>query len=237
VFEEAIRYPWKGEEKVETIVIGGLLSLFGFLLLPMFVVYGYLVRVMRQVSDGDVEAPPVFDECEELLVDGLKMFVVTLVYSLVPTAVLALAVLSWVVPVAVSDGSGTALSGAVGLLVGLVVLLGAVVISLAAAYLLPAAVAAFALTGRVGAAFSPTRLRSFGGHREYAVAWLVALVVTLLANFVAGAVSATVVGALLVPFVTFYGMVAAAYAIGDGVSDVPVVENDEETASVGQPAA
>lgn len=239
MFEEAIRYPWKGEKNVETIAIGGVLSLFGFLILPMFLVYGYAVRVIRQVSVGDDETPPVFEDYEELFVDGLKTFAIVLVYSLIPTAVVALAVGSWFVPVAVSSGSGGSPGavGVIGLVIGLLVLLVAAVVSLAFLYLVPGAVAAFARTGRLGAAFSPTELRAIGGHRGYAVGWAVAVGVTLLASIVGGAVSATVLGALLVPFLTFYGTVAAAYAIGNGVSDLPVVEGDEGNATVGQPAA
>lgn len=237
MFEEAIRYPWKGEEHVETIAIGGLLSLFGFLLLPLFVVFGYLVRVIRQVSAGNVTEPPAFDDWGELLVDGLKAFAVTLAYSVVSFGVVAVAVLSLILPASFSEGAGASSVNLLGLVFALVVLVVAVLVAVGAAYLTPAAVAAFATTGRLGAAFSPSRLRSIGGHRGYAVAWLVAIAVTILADVVGGVVSLTGVGILLVPFVTFYGFVAAAYAIGEGVSDIHVAENGEENATVGQPAA
>lgn len=46
------------------------------------------------------------------------------------------------------------------------------------------------------------------------------LSVTILVSIVGGAASMTVLGALLVPFVAFYGAVSAAYAIGEGVADV-----------------
>lgn len=237
MFEEAIRYPWKGEEHVETIAIGGLLSLFSFLILPMFVVYGYLVRVVRQVSEGDDEIPPVFEDYEELLVDGLKAFVVVFAYSLVSFGVVALAFLSLVLPVSFSEGAGPSSLNVLGLLFALVVVVVAVLVAVGTAYLLPAAVAAFATTGRLGAAFSPSELRSVGSHRGYAVAWLVALAVTILANVVGGAVSMTVLGALLVPFVTFYGMVSAAYAIGEGVSDVHAVEERDGVPAAGSSTA
>lgn len=237
MFEEAIRYPWNGERRVETIAIGGVLTLLSVLVFPAFLVYGYVVRVVRQVSAGETETPPVFDDWEALFVDGLKVFVVTLVYSLVPMAVFALAVFTWFVPVFVTAGEAPRTLGVAGVLLGLAVALLALVASLAMVYVVPAAVAAFARTGRVGAAFSPRELRSVGGSGAYATGWLVAFGVLVLASVVTSAVSATVVGAVLVPFVTFYGTVSAAYAIGDGISDLPAVEDEDGTATVGRPAA
>lgn len=234
MFEEAIRYPWKGEERVETVAIGGLLSLFSFLILPTFVVYGYLVRVIRRVSEGDDEVPPVFDDYEELLVDGLKAFVVMFVYSLVSFGVVAIALASLILPVSFREGpAGPSSLNVLGLVFALVVIAVAVLASLGAAYFVPAAVAAFARTGRLGAAFSPSELRSVGTHRGYAVAWLVALAVTILASVVGGAVSMTVLGALLVPFVAFYGAVSAAYTIGKGVAGVHAPEKRDSAPATG----
>ncbi len=231
MFEEAIRYPWKGEDHLKNVAIGGVLTLLSFLLVPMFVVFGYVVEVIRRVGTGDVEEPPAYEDWGTLLVDGFKAFVVTLVYSLIPALIFAFAVFSWFVPVVVSSGSEP--SGglvALGFVLGLGVFLVALVVSLAFAYVTPAAVAAFARTGRVGAAFSPTELRSIGGHRGYAVAWVVALGVTLIAGAISSALSVTGAGAILGAFVVYYGTVAAAYAIGEGVGDVPVVEEREEVA-------
>ena len=229
MFEEAIRYPWKGEDNVKNVAIGGVLTLLSVFLLPMFFVYGYALEVIRRVSVGDVEEPPAWEDWGTLFVDGLKVFAITLAYSLIPAAIFAFAVFSWFVPVVVSGGSEP--SGgllAFGFLVGLLVFLVALVVALAFAYVVPAAVAAFARTDRLGSAFSPSQLRSIGGHRGYAVAWVVALAVTLVASAISGALSATGVGAILGAFVVYYGTVAAAYAIGDGVSDLPVVESRED---------
>ena len=229
MFEEAIRYPWKGEDNVKNVAIGGVLTLLSVFLLPMFFVYGYSLEVIRRVSAGDVEEPPAWEDWGTLFVDGLKVFVITFVYSLIPAAIFAFAVFSWFVPVVVSSGGeGSSGLAAFGFLVGLLVFLLATVVALAFAYVVPAAVAAFARTGRLGSAFSPSKLRSVGGHRGYAVAWVVALAVTLVASAVSGALSATGIGAILGAFVIYYGTIAAAYAIGEGVSDLPVVDEREE---------
>lgn len=232
MLEEAIRYPWNGEKNVETILIGGVLTLLGFLLIPMLPVYGYVVRVLRDVSTGDDEFPPVFEDWESLFVDGLKAFVVLFVYSVVAALVVGLVVLGLVLPVTFTQGPGTGGPNVLGLVLALFVAAVAVVVSVAVAYLLPAAVAAFARTGRLGAAFSPGEIRSIGGHRGYAEGWVVALVVTILVSVLGGVVSATGVGALLAPFISFYGTVAAAYAIGEGISDLVVVEREDGSATM-----
>ena len=107
---------------------------------------------------------------------------------------------------------------------------------LAAVYLFPAAIAAFARTGSFGAAFSPSLLRRIGTDGDYAVAWLIAIVIGIIAQIVAGAVAITVLGLVLVPFVTFYGNIASAYAIGRGIESVPLPDEQSEESATGQPA-
>lgn len=229
MFEDAVRYPWRGEANLETVLVGGVLGLLGFLVIPVIAVFGYLVRVIQRVEAGD-EDPPRFEDWGELLTDGLVATVIAVVYGLVPTLAVAVTALSVFLPFTVVEGdsvsvAGTALQSTpapslLGPVALLAVVLVTVLLSLLAAYLLPAAVAAYALTGRFGAAFSPGTLRRLGGSRSYAVAWLVAFAVSILAQLLGGALAATVAGAVLVPFVSFYGNVAGAYAVGRGVRSV-----------------
>jgi len=240
MLEDAIRYPWTGEQRVETLAIGGVLSLLGVFFLPILFVYGYLVRVIRQVANGDTDAPPVFDEWEELLVDGLVVFGISLVYVLVPSLVLAAGTVVWLVPVGVGvgvGGNGGGVLAVLGALLALFVTLLGFLALLGAFYLVPAAVAAYALTGRFASAFSPSTLRTVGTDGSYAVAWVVAIVVGFLAQVVGGVFTLTLVGAVLVPFVTFYGNVAGAYAIGTGVAETALgPESSDAESPAGRPA-
>ncbi|MBX0323458.1 DUF4013 domain-containing protein [Halomicroarcula sp. F13] len=239
MFEDALRYPWRGEKRAETLLIGGVLSLLGFLLVPILFVYGYMVRVVRQTAAGDAATPPRFDDWEELLVDGVVAFVVSVVYLFVPVVAIALAAFAFLVPVTVVEGGVGPRAGmlaAGGLLVALLALSVTLLLLLVALYLFPAGIAAYARTGRVTAAFSPGDLRTVAGDRRYATGWLVFVAIAVLAQVVSGAVAATGVGGLLVPFLLFYANVAGAYAIGVGVADLELRDEADEDATASQPA-
>ena len=56
--EDAISYPTRGEDGLERLLIGGVLVPLSMFVLPMFLVYGYLVRCLAAVAVGE-ETPPL----------------------------------------------------------------------------------------------------------------------------------------------------------------------------------
>jgi hypothetical protein len=111
------------------------------------------------------------------------------------------------------------------------------VLFLVAYYLLPAALSLVAVSGKLGDAFDVGRMRALVTTRDYATRWLVALAVLVIAGAVAGMLSATGIGGLLAPFVTFYGTVSAYFLYGGAVGIVePTVDDDESEPAV-RPAA
>lgn len=241
MFEDALRFPWQGEKKIETQAIGGVLTLLGVFFIPILFVYGYLIRVIRQTASGESEEPPAFSDWGELLVDGLIGFGISLVYTLIPGIVITVAAFIifgsfGVVGSAAADSGGGGLLAAGGILAALVIVLASVLLFLVAVYVVPAAVAAFARTGEFGAAFSPSVLRPLLTDRRYMTAWAVAVGIAIAAQIVGGVVSATGIGAILVPFLTFYGNVASAYAIGVGISEMDMFAGSDEDTPTAQPA-
>lgn len=229
MFEDALRYPWTGEKRAETLLVGGVLTLLGFLIVPVLFVLGYVVRVIRHTAAGDVAEPPSFSEWAELLFDGVAAVLVSLVYVGLPAALVAVSTLVFVVPVSTGSSGSVPGSGGVAAVVGALFTLGVAVVFLLvlvlSVYLAPAAVAAYARTERFDAAFSPAVLRPVVTGRRYATGWLVAVGIAVLAQLLGGAVSATVLGAILVPFLTFYAAVAGAYALGTAVRGMPPVDS------------
>jgi hypothetical protein len=82
----AVRYLFTDRESATTtVLVGGFLTFFSFLVVPQVVVLGYVVRVLRAVDDG--ERVPTFDRVRALLVDGTYAYVIWLGWMLVPLAV------------------------------------------------------------------------------------------------------------------------------------------------------
>lgn len=233
MFQEALNYPRNSDSAVKNVAIGGILLFLSFLLVPTFLVLGYVVRALRYVLDG-IEEPPEFDEWGDMLVDGLKAFAIGFVYALVPALIAAVAVLVSGATLGIG-GNGTGS----GIAVGLIALVAAVlvfVVSLAAVYVVPAAIVAWVRTDSLGAAFSPAELRVLAFSKTYATGWAIAVGIGLLGGIVSGALGAVFIGALLAPFITFYANVAGAHAIGSAVREMPQVE-DGPDAPASQPAA
>lgn len=210
--EDALRYPTNHDDWIVTLLIGGVLSLFSFLIIPLFIVYGYIVRVIRNSIDGDPE-PPVFDEWGELLVDGIKAAIIIFVYMLIPLIVAAVMV-GGSIGAMMAGGRGGAAAGIAGLIVGLLVTF---VLSLVFGYIAVAAVVNFAHEDDIGAGFDFGTLREVMLDRDYAVAWALSVAVFIGAAVISGLFNVIpILGAVISTFVFFYAQMVGATLWADG---------------------
>ena len=226
--DEAVRYPTRSDSWIKTVLIGGVLIFLGFLLVPLFLVYGYIVRSIGAVLADD-PSPPEFDEWGELFVDGALAWIISIVYLLVPLLVAGFTVGGSIAAVATGSEIGAA-AGAGGLLVGLTI---STILSLAFGYLAVVAVVNFAREGQFGAAFDLDVIKTVALDRDYAIAWLVSVGVFLIAGVVS---SIPFVGWIITPFVSFYAAIVAAdlWAGGftralESVDDTARHRNEEPT--------
>ncbi|MFC5366826.1 DUF4013 domain-containing protein [Salinirubrum litoreum] len=228
MISESLNYLRNSDDAVKTVVIGGVLGFLSFLLIPTFLVLGYLMRVIRTSGAGDEQAP-VFDDWGEMGIEGVKAFVVTFAWSLIPVAIASVLVFFGVLGVA-SNNSGL---GAVGFLLLLVSALVTVVLSLALAYVLPAVLANFAHEGTIGAGFDFGTIRQVVTDREYARGWVYAFAVILGVAVVVGVINVIpLLGQLITfvlgPFAFFYASVAAYYIIGKTFAEVQTLDLRED---------
>lgn len=262
MFEKAISYPTSGEKAVGALVVGTLLSLLSILILPGLVVFGYLVRVLRQTGTDESATVPAYDEWGTLLVDGLKATAIGVVYLMLPV-LLGLIVLfavffSFTTVTVVESGAVTAdgvvvddgvtvepeasaggidALGAVGLVIALLLVVLSAIWALAALYVLPAGLAHFAATGRLTSAFAVRRFWDVLTSGTYLVAWLLALAVSIAAGFVVGLVSVVpVLGVVLGVAITYYATVVGFRLYGEGYAKARPVEDGPEPPA-GQAAA
>ncbi|WP_049982969.1 DUF4013 domain-containing protein [Halorubrum sp. BV1] len=236
---ESLDYLCDGDNAVVTVLIGGALLLASPLVVPSILVLGYVSRVLRQTASGD-DAPPVFDAWGDLLVEGAKGFAVTLVYSLVPLAVFAVATVFGVGAAVVGSGggSGSLFGGLIGGAIAVLLALAALAVSLVGLYVTPAALATVADSGRVGDGFAVGMLWTVVTKRAYAVGWLTAAAVVLGGVLAVGVLSVVpVLGTIAGLFVQFYALIAAAAVIGWTWADVrPVVADSTDTEPAERPA-
>ncbi|UVE50031.1 DUF4013 domain-containing protein [Haloferax larsenii] len=239
MLSESINYPRNDDGWVRTVLIGGVLGLLSFLIVPTFVVIGYLLRVIRATMHGD-EEPPVFDEWGDMTIDGLKGFAIALVYGLIPAIIAGVFGFAGFMGAVAGNGSQTA--GIFGGIVALVGLLLAFVLGLLAAYIIPAALSNYAETDRIGAAFDFGTLRPILMSGKYATAWLMAFAVLFAASLALSVLNVIpllgqLASFLLGPFVTFYAAVAAYYIIGTTWGELHDVEMMDEGETPGEQPA
>lgn len=227
---EALSFPTNGDETLKTMIIGAACLVFSFLILPAILIQGYLVRVLRAGAEGS-EEPPVFDEWGEMLVDGLKLFVISLAYFIVPIVLWFIATSLFVGGVLMGtagDGAAGGIGAGVGL-VGVLLVFITFLLFLAAGYLLPAAATNFARKDDIGAAFDVDTVTSGALTAEYLVAAVIAIVLGLVLNMVGSFLLIVLVGFL----VLFYAQVAVYYLLARGFARGL---GEDEAADEGAPA-
>lgn len=248
MFETALRYLVESDDRAETILLGGLLTLLSWLLIPAVFVAGYLQRVLARTNAGD--PAPSFDDWGGLFWDGLKAIGVALAYFAVPivflTAVLAsllvFSVETTVVEESVTDPGAVAepVTSVGPDPLSVVIVFGGLALAgittLLAWYALPAALARLAVEDRFGAAFEFRKLRSVLTSGSYATGWLLALVVLIVDGaVVSGLASIPFFGWALIPFAVFYLNVVTFALYGQGYGEATgtrrrePVDSDQQT--------
>ena len=223
MLEDGFSYPLR-DDWIGRIVIGGVLGFLSVLVVPAFLIVGYLVRVLEKTIGGD-EVPPEFTDWGDLLIKGLIGTVIAVAYTVIP-------VIAYGVLIAVVGGTSGAVGGDAGALIGAVGVLLALAfipVLFLVYYAVPAALSAYAARGELGAAFDPDLLKPALLSTEYLVAVLMPIVVAIVTWIATAVLAVTVVGLLLVPFVQFYGQVAvfrmfgtAFAAVNDRIDGGPV---------------
>lgn len=234
MISESLDYLRKSDDWVTTLIIGGIVAFFSFLLIPAFWLMGYLMRVLRATMHGNDERVPRFSDWTDLTVDGLKAFVIALVYGLIPAIVGGIVMTVGGVGLAASNSSAGAIAGGLVLLVGGLLTL---VLGLLAWYLIPAALMNYADKGTVGAGFAFGDIRPMLSSGTYATGWLYALGLLVVAGVITSVLNVVpFLGIVVGAFVGFYAAVAAYYIYGRTWAEMHPVEMREEQVTGDRPA-
>lgn len=220
-FETALKYPFRGDS-TPRLFFGFIMSVMSFAVFPAFVLLGYYVTVFRRTATGMSTPPPVTTETIiPYFTTGFKSFFIISTYTLIPSVVVFLGVVT-VATVVTTPTASTSFIAVVAF-----VTLCFLIVSYA---VIPIAVYLFAVTGSVRAAFNIRRVQAIA----FTVSYLrvILLSVTALLFFT---VSVTVVSsipvlgwvfaAIAVPILQFSVMISIHHLIGTVITrntDVPV---------------
>ncbi|MCS7177948.1 MAG: DUF4013 domain-containing protein [Anaerolineae bacterium] len=223
------RFPFQGHDWANRFIVGCALLFAGWVvpIVPVLFIYGYAVDLMRRVIRGDEPSLPPWENWGRLFVDGLRAWVVGLVYLLPGTVILVGGFMLYMVgsfgmiPLAERQPPDA-------LLFSFFVLIGVYFLSYLVGSLLfflgliplPAATAHFVAEDRLGAAFQVRRwwavLRERGW--EYLIVWILLFGITLLIYLILMGVYSTMCLCWLVPILAapmaFYTTLVAAALFG-----------------------
>lgn len=79
---KAIRFVLDDAQWIKKVLIGALLTVFSFLIVPALMLSGYLIKIIRQVMNGEWDGLPEWDDYGEFLKDGFFVTVAQLIYTL-----------------------------------------------------------------------------------------------------------------------------------------------------------
>lgn len=194
---------------------GRLLILIVIDLIPLvnLIAVGYAARVLRETPGTDT--PPILEKYGDLFVDGLKICVASLIYMLIPLALISAGAAAFAIPMTARTGpdwiTGGSPLGAMILLggTGLLFIFIGVVLAFVMLIILGIGIAHMIKTGKFGKAFAFGEILSSIGKIGW-VKYLGWAVLVAVIGFIVGAISASIlfvgwiVGAVIAPVLTVF---------------------------------
>lgn len=230
---DAIRYPSQDWKKVVELGVFALLSMviIGILFLP-----GYVLRTLKATLAGSDELPE-FDDWGEMIVDSLKVIVVSIVYSIIPAIVILIGIFG---SIASMQNLGTLMSpaAAFGLLSGVAII--GVILWILFALFQTMAIANMALyDSDLGAAFRFSEildLISSIGWVDYIIWFVVMIILAIVVGVIASVLGIIpIVGWFILIFIVYpYTYLLFARALGLLVTSEDTFTSRERTASTGE---
>jgi hypothetical protein len=81
ITEESLKYP---SQRWDIVIILGVMTVTFFLIFPAFFICGYALRIIRSTLEETSEVPPFNEQIDTLFLNGLKVFLITILYALLP---------------------------------------------------------------------------------------------------------------------------------------------------------
>lgn len=228
--EQVAKYPMESDDWIKTVLIGGLATIFSFLILPIFLVTGYLVRALRAGME-DASEPPTFDDWGDMFTEGFVAAIIGFIYQLVPLIVFSVFVGGSILAfLSGTDAGGVA--GFAGLMGGLFV---SWILAIVFGIIGLAGVANYARERRFGAGFDFGLITDVVTDRSYLLAWVYVIVLQIVVGIVVGVLNIVpLLGSLVGVFVSFYALIIAGWLWGQGFAEAAGMSATAETYQSGR---
>jgi len=200
MIEDAVKYPFRGENGLKRMLIGGLLTLFGvILLLPLIPVMGYSIRVGAATAEGHDE-PVEFEDWGGLFVDGLVGIFVGFVYGVIPIAIYMILLFT---VVGLGGATGSEAGVGIGLAGAAIATVLFIPIFILLSLTIPAAQINYRRSGSITAAFDVGTIKRVVLTSDYIIAILIAVALSFAYGIVAQIALITLVGWAFVYFAQY----------------------------------
>jgi hypothetical protein len=249
-----LRLPVRDEKERNRFLVGALVVLASFFVpvLPLVIVSGYRLRLMRQAISGDDLTLPDWDDWGELLKDGLAAMVVGLVYLLPGMLVLSggmglyfIFAFSMPLVMAIAEDGPVMMAMPVLFLIALAIMflsmmLGTV-LSILGAVPVPVATARWVEQKRFGAAFQIRKVFALqrANALGYLIAWVVAVGLFGLVYLAFWIAYASIVLCCLIPILLaplgFYLSLVSAGLFGRAYREGLILSHGEDAAHADSP--
>jgi hypothetical protein len=220
----AFTYPFDDPNWKNKLAIGVGLNLAGFIipLIPALFFYGYVYKVMKRAISGDGQlALPEWEDWQELLTDGLKLFGAGFIFSIPSIIAVFASYIIYLVPLfgsVISMDSGDyyqdfdSLLPLFGTLIGMAGFGISMIISMVTGAIFPAAAGHIVATDQFAGVFQVgSWWRIFRSNLSgFLVSFVVLIGVLMVFGFVSQILYLTIVLCCLMPFVT---MITATYVL------------------------
>lgn len=225
IVSDSIKYPSSNWGKV---LILGVIMIASILIVPIFLVYGYVFRIIKATLAG-VDELPDFDEIGDMFVDGLKIFVVAIVYA-IPVYIIAL-ILNLIIGASMNvTSTTTSLDPTMfwGLIAGNIVFL---IVALIIGLVEVIAIANMAYNdGELGAAFRFSDIMNIIatiGWGKYIATYIVIAIIGAIGFFIGMLTMFILIGFLLLPlviapYIAMFGSRAIGLLVASSIEAEPV---------------
>lgn len=202
MFIDGLAYPFDKENTLQVLGIGTLYTIGIVLLFPILLVTGYFAHIIGESNKNDNKLPEITN-VGELFIDGLKMFIVTIVYGLILASVgLGVGILS----LGFGQSSTIFFSISMLLLIPIFVL----------GYLFMAAgMVNFCKNDyKIIKAFDFNEIMDFAFTGKFTIAFLISFIAyPVIEQIIVFGLSITVIGLILYPTVFFFRFIAMGYVL------------------------